>query len=68
MPRKKNDTSMPQGIRANRCQCGDLVKVKEAENISDKFGMKFFICANYDYDAPASTTYLRPLVCCKKGE
>jgi hypothetical protein len=51
-PRKKKDAILPLGIQAERCWCGVLTKVKEAEDFSDKFGTKFFMCANYDHDAP----------------
>ena len=67
-PMKMKDASLPPGVRADRCWCGDLAKVKQAEDFSDKFSVKFFMCANYDHDAPASSSYPRPPVCCKQDK
>jgi hypothetical protein len=33
---------LPPGVRVERCWCGDVAKVKEAEDFSDKFSMQFF--------------------------
>ena len=59
------DASLPQGVRAERCWCGHLAKVKEVEDFSDWLGIKFFMCANYDNDRPrqASSSLTRPPVC-----
>jgi hypothetical protein len=43
--RAKN-ASFPTGVRAERCWCGHLAKVKEVEDFSDKLDMKFFMHAN----------------------
>jgi hypothetical protein len=53
-PRKKKDAILPLGIQTERYWCGDLAKVMESEDFSHKLGMKFFMCAKYDHDAPAS--------------
>jgi hypothetical protein len=52
-------------VRPERCLCGRLAKVKQVEDFSEKFGMKFFMCANYDHDPPrnASLSSTRPPVC-----
>uniref|UniRef100_A0A8I6Z7P5 Uncharacterized protein n=1 Tax=Hordeum vulgare subsp. vulgare TaxID=112509 RepID=A0A8I6Z7P5_HORVV len=53
--------SLPRGVEAVRCWCGDLCKVKEVEDFSDWLGMKFFMCANYESDPPESiSAYIRP--------
>jgi hypothetical protein len=67
-PTKKKDASLPLGVRAERYWCGDLAKVKESEDFYDKLGMKFFMCANYAHNAPASSSYPRPPVGCKQDE
>lgn len=63
-PMKRKNASLPPGGRAERCWCGRLAKVMEVVDFSDKFGMKYFMCANYDHDPPAQTSSLssRPAV------
>jgi hypothetical protein len=45
-PMKSKDVPLPAGVRAERCWCGHLAKVKESVEFSDNMGMKFFMCAN----------------------
>uniref|UniRef100_A0A8I7BF96 Uncharacterized protein n=1 Tax=Hordeum vulgare subsp. vulgare TaxID=112509 RepID=A0A8I7BF96_HORVV len=59
-PKKMKSASLPRGVEAVRCWCGDLCKVKEVEDFSDWLGMKFFMCANYESDPPESIyAYIR---------
>jgi hypothetical protein len=37
------DTSLPPGVRAECCWCGDLARMKEVEDFTDKFDMKLFV-------------------------
>ena len=63
-PKKMKDASLPPGVDHLRCWCGNLCKVKEVTDFSDKFGMKFFMCPNYEYDPPERTSlFARPAVC-----
>ena len=63
-PKKMKSVSLPRGVEAVRCWCGDLCKVKEVTDFSDWLGMKFFMCANYESDPPESiSAYVRPPVC-----
>ncbi|XP_051220759.1 uncharacterized protein [Lolium perenne] len=55
-PMKGKNASLPPGVRAERCWCGRLAKVKEVVDFSDKFGMKYFMCASYDHDPPRQTS------------
>ncbi|KAI4993787.1 hypothetical protein ZWY2020_008100 [Hordeum vulgare] len=56
--------SLPRGVEAVRCWCGDLCKVKEVTDFSDWLGMKFFMCANYEEDPPiAPSPYISPPIC-----
>ena len=66
-PKKAKNASLPRGVRAERCWCGHLAKVKVVEDFSDQLGMKFFMCANYDASPPrrASSSSTRPPVCCE---
>uniref|UniRef100_A0A8I6YL58 GRF-type domain-containing protein n=1 Tax=Hordeum vulgare subsp. vulgare TaxID=112509 RepID=A0A8I6YL58_HORVV len=60
-PKKMKSASLPRGVEAVRCWCGDLCKVKEVTDFSDWLGMKFFMCANYESDTSESiSAYLRP--------
>ncbi|KAI5018117.1 hypothetical protein ZWY2020_043005 [Hordeum vulgare] len=60
-PKKMKSASLPRGVEAVRCWCGDLCKVKEVEDFSDWLGMKFFMCANYESDPPECiSAYIRP--------
>uniref|UniRef100_A0A8I7BCP1 Uncharacterized protein n=1 Tax=Hordeum vulgare subsp. vulgare TaxID=112509 RepID=A0A8I7BCP1_HORVV len=60
-PKKMQSASLPRGVEAVRCWCGDLCKVKEVTDLSDWLGMKFFMCVNYESDPPESiSAYLRP--------
>ena len=54
--------SLPHGVDHLNCWCGSLCKVKEVTDFSDWFGMKFFMCPNYEYDPPVRTfLFARPL-------
>ena len=55
-PMKSKVVPLPAGVRAERCWCGHLAKVKESVDFSDKMGMKFFMCANYNYSPTRSAT------------
>lgn len=46
------DASLPPGIQVVRCWCSHPCKVKEVADISVWFGMKFFMCPNYEHDPP----------------
>uniref|UniRef100_A0A8I6WF42 Uncharacterized protein n=1 Tax=Hordeum vulgare subsp. vulgare TaxID=112509 RepID=A0A8I6WF42_HORVV len=59
-PKKMKSACMPRGVEAVRCWCGDLCKVKEVTDFSDLLGMKFFMCANYEFDpAESISAYIR---------
>jgi hypothetical protein len=62
---KRNNASLPPRVRAKRCWCGRLAKVKEVVDFSVKFSIKYFLCANYDDDPPTQTSSSssRPKVC-----
>ena len=64
-PVKAKAASLPPGVTAERCWCGRLAKVKQVEDFSDWFGMKFFMCASYEHDPPRSSasSSRRPPVC-----
>jgi hypothetical protein len=58
------DASLPTGMEAARCWCGDVAKVKESIDFSYTMGRKFFRCPNYEHDPPPTINpYERPVVC-----
>uniref|UniRef100_A0A8I6YRM2 GRF-type domain-containing protein n=1 Tax=Hordeum vulgare subsp. vulgare TaxID=112509 RepID=A0A8I6YRM2_HORVV len=60
-PKKMKSASLPPGVEGVRCWCGDLYKVMEVTDFSDRLGMKFFMCANYEEDSPvAPSTCISP--------
>ena len=64
-PTKAKNARLPPGVEVERCWCGNLAKVKESIDFSDKFGMKFFICANYEHDPVQTPLFVRAPVCSK---
>jgi hypothetical protein len=54
-PKKMKYASLPEGMEAARCWCGDIAKVRESTDFSDRMGMKFFMCANHAHDPPESS-------------
>jgi hypothetical protein len=48
-------TSLPEGIEAARCWCGDIAKVRELTDFLDRMGMKFFMCADHAHDTLQSS-------------
>ena len=34
------------------CFCGSLCKLMKSRVLGDVFGMRFFMCENYEYDLP----------------
>ena len=34
------------------CFCGSLCKLMQSTVLGDDFGMRFFMCDNYEYDPP----------------
>jgi hypothetical protein len=54
-PKKMKYASLPEGMEAARCWCGDIAKVRESTDFLDRMGMKFFMCANHAHDPPESS-------------
>jgi hypothetical protein len=47
--------SLPDGMEAARCWCGNIAKVRESTDFSDRMGMQFFMCANHAHDPSESS-------------
>ncbi|RLN00710.1 hypothetical protein C2845_PM06G31960 [Panicum miliaceum] len=41
---------VPQGVHVPMCFCDSLCKLMEMKVLGDDFGMRFFMCDNYEYD------------------
>jgi hypothetical protein len=53
--------SLPEGMEAARCWCGDIAKVKESTDFLDRMGIKIFMCANFAHHPPESSLmFYRP--------
>ena len=48
----KRGANVPQGIQVSMCFCGSLCKLMKSTVLGDDFGMRFFMCDNYEYDPP----------------
>ncbi|CAN6362638.1 unnamed protein product [Urochloa humidicola] len=42
------------------CFCGDLCKLVKSKVLGDYYGMRFFMCDNFEYDPPKVFTSVRP--------
>ena len=62
-PKKMKDAILAPGVEKACCWCGSEAKVKEATDFADWFGIKKFMCPNYEYDPePRTSLWERPSV------
>ena len=52
IPRSKVRKTVPQEVQVPMCFCGSLCKLMKSRVLGDDFGMRFFMCENYEYDPP----------------
>ena len=52
IPWSKCKSTVPKGIDVPMCFCGSLCKFMQSEVLGDDYGMRFFMCENYEYDPP----------------
>jgi hypothetical protein len=52
IPRNKVRATVPEGIQVPMCFGGSLCNLMESKVLGDDFGMRFFMCENYEYDPP----------------
>ena len=43
---------MPEETDMPMCFCGSLCKLMKLDVLGDDYGMRFFMCENYEYDPP----------------
>ena len=54
---KKTSTTILEGVDVPMCYCGDRCKLVESQLIGSCYGMRWFMCANYEYDPPRAIGY-----------
>ena len=52
IPWSKHETTIPEEIDVPICFCGSLCKLMKSDVLGDDYGMRFFMCENYEYDPP----------------
>ena len=52
IPRSKVRETVTQRVQVPMCFCGSLCKLMKSRVLGDDFGMRFFMCENYEYDPP----------------
>ena len=52
IPWSKCEATVPEGIDVPMCFCSSLYKFMQSEVLGDDYGMRFFMCENYEYDPP----------------
>ncbi|RLM73681.1 uncharacterized protein C2845_PM15G13590 [Panicum miliaceum] len=60
IPWNKVRAQVPQGIQVPMCFCDSLCNVMESKVLGDDFGMRFFMCENYEYNPPKRRGKDRP--------
>ena len=58
----KRRATVPEGMQVPMCFCGSLCKLMESHVLGDDYGMRFFMCDNYEYDPPRRYGNNRPKV------
>ena len=52
IPWSKCEATVPEGIDVPMCFCCSLCKFMQSVVLGDDYGMRFFMCENYEYDPP----------------
>jgi len=53
---------VPEGVHVPMCFCGDLCKLVQSKILGDCYGMRFFMCDNFEYDPPKVSGSMRAKV------
>lgn len=54
---KRSSTTIPKGVEVPMCFCGDRCKLVKSELLGSCYGMRWFMCANYEYEPPKAVGY-----------
>ena len=52
IPWSKVRETVSEGIETPMCFCSSLRKLMKSKVLGDDFGMRFFMCENFEYDPP----------------
>jgi hypothetical protein len=50
LTRRKDNVPVPKGIHTPMCYCGDNCKFMKCNVLGYYYGMRFFMCVNYEHD------------------
>ncbi|CAN6356430.1 unnamed protein product [Urochloa humidicola] len=57
---RKVGADVPEGVHVPMCFCGDLCKLMKSKVLGVYYGMRFFMCDNFEYDPPKVSGSMRP--------
>ncbi|CAN6214450.1 unnamed protein product [Urochloa humidicola] len=57
---RKVIADVPEGVHVPMCFCGDLCKLMKSKVLGVYYGMRFFMCDNFEYDPPKLSGRMRP--------
>ncbi|CAN6359045.1 unnamed protein product [Urochloa humidicola] len=57
---RKVTADVPEGVHVPMCFCGDLCKLMKSKVLGVYYGMRFFMCDNFEYDPPKVSGRMRP--------
>jgi hypothetical protein len=60
---RKVTVPVPRGIHVPMCFCGDDCKLVQCKVVGDVYGMRFWMCNNYDHSPIKPFGNVRPKVC-----
>jgi hypothetical protein len=56
---KKRSETIPEGVDVPMCCCGYRCKLVKSQMLGDRYDMRWFMCANYEYDPSGAIIYER---------
>ena len=59
---RKDATEVPKGSHTPMCYCGDSCKLVKCKAVGYAYGMRFFMCVNYEHDPIKQFVNVRPKV------
>jgi hypothetical protein len=59
---RKDKVEVPKGIHTLMCYCGDNCKLVKCNVLRNRYGMRFFMCENYEHDPLLPCRNVRPKV------
>jgi hypothetical protein len=59
---RKDKVLVPKGIHTPMCYCGDNYKLVKCNVLRYCYGMRFFMCENYEHDPLSPCCNVRPKI------